>query len=114
MADISFEIEQIAKAIEGSDVRQAILNGLNAINNQTNNATGILNKWFDPASSKYSGMDVANIQKNIVSLQNSYSGGLNLFSNANCKNGFKFKNKDFNGGFQTDEKLITGRTYTWC
>ena len=112
MADISFEIEQIARAIEGSDVRQAILNGLNAINNQTNDATGILNKWFNPASSKYSGMDVANIQKNIVSLQNSYSGGLNLFSNANCKNGFKFSDANFNGGFQTDEKLLAGRTYT--
>ena len=121
MADISFEIEQIAKAIEGSQVRQAILNGLNAINNQTNDATGILNKWFDPASSKYSGMDVANIQKNITQLKernkNVLSGSVNLVDSSNYgyqNNGVgkQCENGGYNFVAKTTQGLLMGRTYT--
>ena len=87
MANIENEIAQIENAIYGKDVRNALANGLNAINNQTNDATGILNKWFDKASSKYSGMDVANIQKNIVELEernkNVLSGSVNLLDGSN-------------------------------
>ncbi|WP_297523185.1 hypothetical protein [uncultured Clostridium sp.] len=80
MADIQSQLNKINTAIYGKEVRGALVNGLNLINEETDKATGLLNKWFNTNSSQYSGMDVINIMQNITMMKYFINGSVNILN----------------------------------